>query len=467
MAYYYVKSGGTATGDAGRYASQQTGSFATLGTSNYYNSLEDATSNATTAPTHGDFICISNSSSLSTSTAYNYNNGPTGAGTGATFVTVDDANCDVAAVASAHQEWITGGVSDVEPLSSSDGIANYYGVYLKGDDDITFGGNGSVLGFVKCTFEVTGTSDAIAFGKFSFYGPDIFLVDCHVIGPSGANMVMQQGARVRWVGGSVSGGKVNLIDGVGSIAGVDAKFIGLDLSSLTGALVADSGTASTDGSFVVDISRCRLNSGVEYMSSSHTLQFGQRVSVYNSAHDSSAEYQYYVQEESCVAQDDTSFYRTNSVGYPSGTKVSIKVTTSANVSVMRPFWFDLPTVYSDLTSTSTDLLRYYILCADTLTDKDIWLVAVYPDGTNVYISNFEVSSTLTNIADAFDPFRTGTTLTTNTEGWNGYTSQNRYQIDVDTSGDPGAKCVPIIRCYVAKASVSANPIYICVTPDLV
>ena len=39
MAYYYVKNGGTATGDAGRYATQQTGSFATLGTANYYNDI--------------------------------------------------------------------------------------------------------------------------------------------------------------------------------------------------------------------------------------------------------------------------------------------------------------------------------------------------------------------------------------------------------------------------------------------
>ena len=55
MAYYYVKSGGTATGDDGRYASQQTGSFAALGASGYYDNISAAIV-ATTPPILGDFI---------------------------------------------------------------------------------------------------------------------------------------------------------------------------------------------------------------------------------------------------------------------------------------------------------------------------------------------------------------------------------------------------------------------------
>ncbi len=47
--YYYFKNGGTATGDAGRYTTQQTGSFTTLGSSNYYNDLNAALSIIDTA----------------------------------------------------------------------------------------------------------------------------------------------------------------------------------------------------------------------------------------------------------------------------------------------------------------------------------------------------------------------------------------------------------------------------------
>ena len=39
MAFYYVKNGGTAIGDAGRYATKQTGSFAGLGAANYYGAI--------------------------------------------------------------------------------------------------------------------------------------------------------------------------------------------------------------------------------------------------------------------------------------------------------------------------------------------------------------------------------------------------------------------------------------------
>ncbi len=41
MAFYYVKAGGTATGDAGRTDTARTGSFAAMGVSAYYDSIYD------------------------------------------------------------------------------------------------------------------------------------------------------------------------------------------------------------------------------------------------------------------------------------------------------------------------------------------------------------------------------------------------------------------------------------------
>ena len=56
MAYYYFKSGGTATGDAGRSATKRTGSFASMGVSAYYDNLYDIYGGAvpSTAPVPGD-----------------------------------------------------------------------------------------------------------------------------------------------------------------------------------------------------------------------------------------------------------------------------------------------------------------------------------------------------------------------------------------------------------------------------
>ena len=56
MAYYYVKSAfGTATGDGGRYASQQSGTMASLGAAGVYGSIAEAIA-ATTNPVGDDFI---------------------------------------------------------------------------------------------------------------------------------------------------------------------------------------------------------------------------------------------------------------------------------------------------------------------------------------------------------------------------------------------------------------------------
>jgi hypothetical protein len=63
MAYFYIKSGGTATGDGGRYASYKTGSWSTAftATSQYYNSIADLETSVFggTSPTLGDYIIFS------------------------------------------------------------------------------------------------------------------------------------------------------------------------------------------------------------------------------------------------------------------------------------------------------------------------------------------------------------------------------------------------------------------------
>jgi hypothetical protein len=59
MAYIYVKSGGTATGTAGKYGTQKTGSWSTAftATSQYYSDLAYALANS--SPSNGDYILVS------------------------------------------------------------------------------------------------------------------------------------------------------------------------------------------------------------------------------------------------------------------------------------------------------------------------------------------------------------------------------------------------------------------------
>jgi len=109
-AYYYVKNDGTATGDAGRYASQQTGSFATLGTANYYADIASAIA-ATTTPVAGDFINFSDLHSFSNASSISY----VGALVSPYFVVcVDDTNIDAARTSGNRgSEATTGSVSDI------------------------------------------------------------------------------------------------------------------------------------------------------------------------------------------------------------------------------------------------------------------------------------------------------------------------------------------------------------------
>jgi len=70
MSFYYVKSGGTATGDAGRAATARTGTFAAMGASAYYDSVYDVFAGAvpTTAPDGDVIICADDHSENYTST---------------------------------------------------------------------------------------------------------------------------------------------------------------------------------------------------------------------------------------------------------------------------------------------------------------------------------------------------------------------------------------------------------------
>lgn len=74
MAYYYVKNGGTATGDAGRSTSPRTGGFSAMGASNYYGSLYDVFAGGIPATVpNGDIIIISHSHSETVSSTLELN----------------------------------------------------------------------------------------------------------------------------------------------------------------------------------------------------------------------------------------------------------------------------------------------------------------------------------------------------------------------------------------------------------
>lgn len=462
MAFYYVKNDGTATGDAGRYASRQTGSFATLGTANYYASVTAAQA-ATTAPVAGDEICISDVHSETTAATITLMGAVGTSALPIKYISVSDSNMDQAAVAAAAQINVTGASSDIR-FGTADGSRQaFHGLWLKTENDNRCLQSNSINRFRKCTLEATGPTDIAV--SITGDGSIMTLEQCTVLcGDSATIPVRITGAgTVRMIGGSVTkttGNIDNLIDGGAANGGFNFQAFGVDISKVSGYLFGNGGNAVTDDTIDITIDGCKINASLTGFIQQSLYGPAKNVSITRSSSSSAAaSYQFYKNSDQHTVQQDTTFYRDSSTAFTdSGQKVSMKVVTAANADRVAPFFFELPARYAELSSASSDTLRLYLLSSDSgLTNNDVWANIIYPDGTNKEVFNF--LSTTTS-----DPIGTGTALTANSDSWTGRTTETRYQIDLDTSGDPGADCAPILRILVGKPSLT---VYIDTTVDVV
>lgn len=451
MAFYYVKSGGTATGDAGRNATKQTGTFAALGTANHYDNIVAAEA-ATTTPTAGDFILVSDAHSHTYAGAVNY----TGVVSGASFVVLAVSDTAIDAARGANRAVEKSG-------SSSDIIfaGSYYaqGIEFTAGNDMSLGSasvNATAL-FEDCKIIVPGSNDRISPNRD---GCMFRLIDCEVaLNNAGASFRINAGGRIEMFGGSVtttSAGITDLIAGSASVGGASGEYIGVDLTAVTGTLVNEMGaSSSSDDGINILFDRCKLASGVALVGEALN-GLNQRVTVMRSSTASSdAEYQLFIEDFGGELNDDDVIRRADDEPFTdSATDISYKIVTNAQCDRSTPFWFDFPTIrWSALSAGATDTLRFFIASTATLTKNDIWIELIYPDGTNKQTPNF--ISTKEFILD------TGTTLTTDSasdwrNGASALASHNEHQLDIDTSGDVGTDSYPIARIYIGKASITVQ-----------
>jgi hypothetical protein len=450
MAYYYVKSGGTAATatDDGRYASQQTGTFAGLGAANYYNQLTDAYA-AATPPADDDIVLVSDSH------AY----------TGTTYMTIGIAltRTSIICVSDTDIEVASTGASEACTDSSNDvalwGYLFAHGIDFATGDDTKSASSGNDLVFSFCSFTASASGDTVFSngvdgGMATFY-------DCtfnynHVgalLGISGGStcifhhcLFTGTGATATIISGSAAGG-------------THVYMYGCDLSPVAHVAVSAGGMSSPAGDDHLDLRlyNCKLNAAT-VLSSELSAKRNLAIYTYNTADTSAAaEYQYHYESAEISVDDETSIYRNGSTAFPSGTKTSLKCVTLAACIGPRFVGFDFPTRYAELSNTASDTLRIYITSSVVLTDAEVWADVMYPDSADSRTPNNAQS-----VAAAFNPLRTGTTLSTNTESWTGGLTY-KYHIDIDTSGNAGADCWPTIRVYVAKPSAT---IYFCPSVDV-
>lgn len=449
MADYIVKDNGVGTGDAGRYTTPQTGSFATLGTANYYASITAAFA-ATTPPAAGDRILVSDLHAFSQAPALAY----TGVATlDIHIICVDDANMD-ASRTSGNMGSETSTTTNVTPTD----------LFLSGIELVT-NNNFLIRGMVvliDSKLSTTNPADLIAPNADN---TALILRNSELaLNDTGSYIVCNSGALINMMGGSVtttSLGIVSLFSGGSNNGGMTVIFKGVDLTSVTGTLIANVGaTAADDDTINIHFDMCKTASGVAFTNETFTHLAHRALFTRCSDVSTDAEYQYYLQAFGGSVEDDSTIRRADDPAFEdSGTIISYKIITDSNANVGAPLWFDLPWhAWAALSAGATDTLRFFLASTVALTNKDIWIELIYPDGTNKQTPNF-ISSANNTVGGVIDLMATGTTLTTDAasdwrDGASALAGHNEYQIDVTASGDVGADTVPIVRVYIGKPSTT-------------
>lgn len=450
MSFFYVDSviGTRTTG--GGYATTQSGSsYATLGASNVYASIQLAITDG--ASDDDDIICAVEHA-FTTATANIEINGGTTLPLRISCATT--ADCGVKGTGAS--ESTTGGGYDVKIFS----LISMVDVDLITVDffNISVSGNNTVI--ADSIIKVNGANNTFTVNTA---GIITTLNDVTVdFDENTSEFLLGGGASLIINGGSVistGGTTVDHLTDLGfTVGGGIVRATSSDLSAITGTLIKNVGSnILVDDMIDVHIDKCTLNAGVDFHNETLKCQ-DQKILVTQSSSDSaSAEYQHYFTTRGGTVEQATNIWRDESEPYYlSNKKVSLHAIGNSDTSLAIPFTFDFPTRKAALSgAAATDVVRIYLAVINTTTlyDDDIFVTLVYPDGTikNVFHS---INSLATPSDNPNDIFRTPAVLPTDTgSNWKDsggdLTGYNEYYMDLDTSADVGADCVPKIVMHVA------------------
>lgn len=456
MAFYYIKSGGTATGDAGRYGSQQTGSFAALGAANYYDNIKAAMS-ATTPPVSGDIGFCSHLHSHT----YTANNSYTGTTLGEFihWVSVSDTSIDSYLAGSSEV------ASDGFDLSFT-GRNSFTGIDLMSGDDVDITSQNTQVIVTNGSIGVDGGNDII---RIAGDGAGLVLNNSALVCKgSSASVDMSNASYLEMNGGVVVTDDRFLFSNWDS-GGAKVKLCGTDLTQVSSYIVRFvGGSPTTDDLIDIQLIGCNMNPTGSGLVEEEFTNLSHRFTAFNSSKTSAgAEYQFFVRtmQGDAVDESDSGIHRAESTPFPSGARVSIKATTKAEVSKFNPLIIDLPSVFAAFSSGVTDTIRVYFAVINTtsLTDTNAWVELIYPDGTVKQQYNL-ISNRNADILAAGTSHTDDSGASTWKNGGVDLVGYNEYRMDIDTSSDAGSDGVPIVRIHIAEPSID---VYIDTTVDVV
>lgn len=446
MAFYYVMSDGvndgTATLDAGRYASKQVGAMSALGVSSYYASISAAQS-ATTPPALGDTVYIADTSVVINTATLNLISG-------VCYICVSALNIDQSRRSGNRAS--EGGISASIDINTNDSYVS--GLNINPNDDINVGANSQVGVLDDCIISV-GTSDIIAsLGS----GSGMALNNVEMSADNSSARFQIANARTMDINKlTISSPITEMFNGFFNNGGGTVRCRNSNLTNVTNTLIANVGSnPSVDGVIDVTYYKCKLAVGVALTNEAFESA-NQRVTAIGCAdNDVEMEYAYNIRGFRGDLDHDTSVYRNEDEAYPlSGQKISLEVVTTADCSESQPFWFDLTTEGIELSDGAKQELTVS-LTSDTLLDnKQVYVQLLLADGTNYGDTNSFITCPAT-VGGTFDFLATATTLTTDvTSTWTGGLTNN-YEISIDTSSLPCADQAVTVRVFVTEPSVTIN-----------
>jgi hypothetical protein len=449
MAYIYVKSGGTATGTAGKYDTQKTGSWSTAftATSQYYSSLRVMGQNIT--PTLNDLIFVSDlhnaTTSISGSTTIGNNE--------AKIYCVDDDNIEI--LSTGGKEYFSGsayvtsiqcsymyGITierSVPHLSISSAYYPHTTTFencdfLIRDDNLSDGVylNGSSIVYYKnCYFQIGPT------GTYAEYiipnsGVNIFL-NCEFTGATRTQPIFYR--------------PINLTGGSRCFV----RLICCDFSSLDRPLFSnDTNNESMITSITLD--RCKI--GATNGRLTNPLgHYDYPNAFYNSGSSAKDYFSQYFKYGNIEAS--TSVYRDNgNILY--GTSVySLKVTSSArSAGDYKLLRFKLMDFIADTTSSTTFTVEIaQDNAATALTTADVFMELFYPDNSSA--KDFYQSTEIPVLASSSN-------LSTSSVNWTGLTNPTKQYLSITTT-NTGKEGLCSVWINVLKGSVT---FYVCAKVDV-
>lgn len=462
MAYYYIKSGGTGSGDTGRFASAQTGSFATIGSSNYYPSASAALA-ATTAPASGDYLCFSDAHD------HEYGANTSNAVGNLNLVCVQDLNCDV--LSSGAIERATSGAYDLTFSGLAGEIIRAIGISFKAGDNCVVAGNTSnVSTYLKnCTVECTGASvvDLLLAGG-SGDSSYIWMEDTDIRLPnsSSANSSLRVGGGIQvfWKGGSLLSNANNALN-VFSTNAAGGHYIecdGVDFTNMAAnGYLMNNVDATADDMSLVKYFNCIINSDVSLNSSTPMAETYHRAEAYGCGNGD----QYYsvkIEDYYGRIDDETTIFRTAALDYEGSSGISYKVRSNSNcVEGMEGVKFRLGAKYADLTTAQT-ITVYLVInntsaAAATLDVNDVHIRYKVGDNTNEALGTWTVAQEKEPLKATPTALTTDGSGSTNWEGETGGSNTNYYTITANIGAQTNiANGIVEVWAEVMKSDLGAN-----------